>query len=426
MPRALTGERLCTRNMAAWPATAPDARGGIPLQEATGYPIVSRDLTAPWTFRGGSAPEQVWLRVTTGLSPAPMPAFESVMSPNDRWDVVNYVLSLSRVPPWEPGGKLNGPGQEADLLKRGRYLLHSQMCGICHTQTNPTGIYRGDDFYLAGGMRVGVYPHAVYISRNLTPDKETGLGDWTEQQIADALRNGQAPDRLLNSWAMIWGFFHSLTDDDALAIARYLKSRPPVKNQIPPPLYYGVVETVFVKLTRPLPDGRPKTLTYAAGNFGQPTLGPYPDLPQQLLIGGQWLVLVVGTIAFVFAGPRERRLPRSGRGWLLTGLAVLGIGVCGVLGYFLYYTPTLSIIPPEKIAGAVIADMPPLDPAKIDSPEQAALVERGQYLYKIISCNNCHGQNGSGGQKISWFPAGSHWTRNLTPDPKTGIGAWER
>ncbi|MCP4452621.1 MAG: c-type cytochrome, partial [Planctomycetes bacterium] len=116
----------------------PDARGGLPLQEATGYPLVSRDLTAPWTFRGGSAPEQIWLCVTTGLAPAPMPAFESVMSPNERWDVVNYVLSLARVPPWEPGGKLNGPGQEADLLKRGRYLLHSQMCGICHTQTNPT------------------------------------------------------------------------------------------------------------------------------------------------------------------------------------------------------------------------------------------------------------------------------------------------
>ena len=182
-----------------------DAKGGIPLQEATGYPVVSRDLTAPWTFRGGSDPKQIWLRVTTGLAPSPMPAFESVMTPDQRWDVVNYVLSLARVPAWEPGGKLEGPGQEEDLLKRGRYLLHSQMCGICHTQTNPTGIYRGDDFYLAGGMRVGVYPHAVYISRNLTPDKETGLGNWTEKEIANALRNGQAPGRLLNSWAMIWG-----------------------------------------------------------------------------------------------------------------------------------------------------------------------------------------------------------------------------
>ncbi len=401
-----------------------DARGGLPLQESTGYPVLSRDLTAPWTFRGGSDPEQIWLRMSTGLTPGPMPAFESAMTPDERWDVVNYLLSLTRVPPWEAGGKLDGPGQQADLLKRGRYLLHAQMCGICHTQTNPIGIYRGDDFYLAGGMRVGAYPHAVYVSRNLTPDKETGLGNWTEQQIANALRNGRSPDRLLNSWAMIWAFFHSLTDDDALAIARYLKSRPPVKNHIPPPLYYGVVETIAVKLTGPLPEGQPRVLTYSAGNFGQPSLGPYPDLPQQLLIGGQWVILLMGTIAFVFAGPRERRFPRTVKGWLLTGLAVLGIGVGGLAGFFLYYTPTLSFIAPKEIANGVLANMPHVDSAKHSSPEQTAMVERGQYLYKNISCNNCHGPDGSGGQKISWLPAGTHWTRNLTPDPKAGIGAW--
>ena len=402
----------------------PDARGGVPLQESTGYPVVSRDLTAPWTFRGGSEPEQMWLRVSTGLSPGPMPAFESAMTSNQRWDVVNYVLSLARVPPWEPDGKLEGPGQQADLLKRGRYLLHSQMCGICHTQTNPIGIYRGDDFYLAGGMRVGVYPHGVYISRNLTPDKETGLGDWTEEQIANALRNGRAPDRLLNSWAMIWAFFHGLTEDDAFAIARYLKSRPAVKNHIPPPLHYGVLETLVVKLVSPLPEGRPRVLTYAAGNFGQPSLGSYPDSPQQLLIGGQWVILLIGIIAFVFAGQQDRRFPKTVKGWLLTGLGVLGIGVSGLLGYFLYYTPTLNIIPSETIAEGVTIGMPQLDQTKLSSPEEIALAARGQYLYKVISCNNCHGPDGSGGQKISWLPAGTHWTRNLTSHPKAGIGAW--
>lgn len=401
-----------------------DGCGGIQFEENTGYPLISRDLTAPWTFRGGSNPMQVWLRVTTGLAPGPMPSYEEVMTPKERWDVVNYVLSLARVPPWARGGKLDGPGQQTDLLKRGQYMLHTQMCGLCHTQVNSTGIYRGDDYYLAGGMRVGVYPHAVYISRNLTPDKETGLGNWTEQEIANALRNGRAPDRLLNSWAMIWPFFHSLAEDDALGIARYLKSRPPVRNQIPPPLYYGVVETLMVKLTGPLPEGRPTTLTYGAGNFGQPNLGSYPDLPQQILIGGQWLVLIAGTLAFVFAGPRERRFPNNMKGWFLSGLAVLGLSVCGFAGYFIYFTPTLSFIPPEQIAAGVTADMPQPDLKKLSSPEQAAMVERGQYLFKVISCNMCHGQNGSGGQKISWRPAGSHWTRNLTPDPKAGIGAW--
>jgi mono/diheme cytochrome c family protein len=401
-----------------------DGRGGLPLEENTGYPLISRDLTAPWTFRGGSDPKQIWLRVTTGLAPGPMPAYEETMKPNERWDVVNYVLSLARIPPWKPGGKLDGPGQQEDLLTRGRYILHSQMCGLCHTQVNKTGIYRGDDYYLAGGMRVGVYPHGVYISRNLTPDAETGLGNWTEEQIANALRNGRAPEGLLNSWAMIWPFFHSLEEKDALAIATYLKSRPPVRNQIPFPLYYGVVETIAVKLIGPLPEGMPKTLTYGAGNFGKPSLGRHLDLPQRMLIRGQKLVFAVGVVAFIFAGPRERRFPKSKKGWFLTLLALLGIGVLGLAGTFLYHTPTLRIIPPDTIAEGVTVQMPETDPAKIKSPEQAAMVERGRYLFKIVSCNMCHGQNASGGQKISWRPAGTHWTGNLTPHLKAGIGAW--
>ena len=215
-----------------------------------------------------------------------------------------------------------------------------------------------------------------------------------------------------------------MTENDALAVARYLKSRPAVRNHIPPPLHYGVLETLVVKLAGPLPEGRPRVLTYAAGNYGQPRLSAFPDLPQQLLVGGQGGILLVGFIAFIFAGPPERRFPRSAKGWFLTGLALLGVGTGALLGAFLYFTPTVGLIPPEQIASGVTRDMPQLNPATMSSPEQVALVERGQYLYKIISCNNCHGPDGSGGQKISWLPAGSHWTRNLTSDPKAGIGAW--
>lgn len=127
-----------------------DARGGVTLKDAKGYPVIARDLTAPWTFRGGSAPDQVWLRLTTGLAPGPMPSFASTTTSRQRWDLVNYVLSLARTPPWEPGGKLGGPGQQPDLTRRGEYLVHAEMCGLCHTIINRTGIYRADDFYLAG------------------------------------------------------------------------------------------------------------------------------------------------------------------------------------------------------------------------------------------------------------------------------------
>jgi len=58
-------------------------------------------------------------------------------------------------------------------------------------------------------------------------------GKWTEAQIVNALRNGRAPDRLLNLWCMPWFYLHYLTEDDATAIARYLKDLRPVHNRIP-------------------------------------------------------------------------------------------------------------------------------------------------------------------------------------------------
>src|SRR5213593_153639 len=136
-----------------------DGRARLVQKDAKGYPLVSRDLTAPWTFRGGSEPEQIWLRLTTGLAPGPMPSFAATTTAAERWDLVNYVGSLARIPPWAPGGRLDGPGQQADRVQRGEYLVHAEMCGLCHTAINRTGIYRADDFYLAGGMRVDPHPH---------------------------------------------------------------------------------------------------------------------------------------------------------------------------------------------------------------------------------------------------------------------------
>ena len=133
----------------------PDGHGGLWLKDAKGYPVISRDLTAPWTFRGGSAAEQIWLRINNGLAPGPMPPLPQEATQLERWDIVNYVLSLARTPPWEPGGKFGGPGFNADPIRRGEYLVHAQVCGLCHTMINATGIYRADDRYLAGGMRIG-------------------------------------------------------------------------------------------------------------------------------------------------------------------------------------------------------------------------------------------------------------------------------
>src|SRR2546421_6191956 len=137
-----------------------DGRARNAYEEPSGRPIVARDLTAPWTFRRGADSEQLWLRLTTGLAPGAMPSFAEGLTPGQRWDVVNYVISLARTPPWETGGRLAGPGQDPDPVRRGGYLVPLHMSGLGPTQLAPTGTYRDSGYFLAGGMRVRARPHA--------------------------------------------------------------------------------------------------------------------------------------------------------------------------------------------------------------------------------------------------------------------------
>jgi len=412
----------------------PDGRKGGYLQDAKSYPTTVRDLSAPWTFRGGNDPGKLWLRLTTGLAGSSMPSYAYALTPDERWDVVAYLQSLMRRPPWEPSGQLGGPGKQSDLLRRGEYLVHAEMCGLCHTQIDRTGIYRGDDRYLAGGMRVVAYPHGVFVSRNLTSDRETGLGSWTEGQIINAFRNGRAPTRLLTLWAMPWFYLHYLANEDATAVARYLRTLPPVHNHIPAPLHYGVIETIVSKLSRSLPAANVTVLSYADGNFGQAQTSGFrvaesqgrgitsAETWQTALVDLQWLVLALAALAFLFVG--SQRPPRTLGGWFKLSLGGLALLLIGTIGWVLYALPTLAFFPPEQIANAATAGIPELASSASTTPEQRALIERGRYLYTVASCAFCHNPNGAGGQKISWRPFGTLWTRNITSDRQTGIGSW--
>jgi mono/diheme cytochrome c family protein len=392
-----------------------DGRGGQRYDDGSGHAVFARDLTAPWAFRGGSRPQDVWLRLTTGIMPGPMPAYADELSAAARWDLVNFVASLARTPAWEKGGSFDGAGFAADLTRRGDYITRWEVCGLCHTQIDLTGIYNVDGAFLAGGMRVGYYPHGYSVSRNLSSDSETGLGHWTVPQIIRALRDGQAPDRALNPFAMLWAQFHNFNDDDATAIATFLKTASrPVHNQIPPKLTYGLIETVAMKLTRPLPATTPKALTYGDGNFAiDPTKGS-PARIQSVLVDTQWVVLALGIVLFVLAGPRPRLAASIG--------TVLGFAVAGVLLFVLSQWPAIRNMPPDPLVKAVNAG--DVKPDTRALPEKSArMVERGHYLYSV-SCAICHGTDGSGGTPISWRPFGTLWTRNITAHPQAGVGAW--
>jgi mono/diheme cytochrome c family protein len=138
-------------------------------------------------------------------------------------------------------------------VARGKYLVTIGGCSDCHT---PGYFFGKPDMsrYLGGSdVGFGIPGLGVFVGPNLTPDKKTGLGGWTAEQIAAVLTTGVRPDhgRILAP-IMPWRAFAHLTHDDVMAIVAYLQSLPPVKHKVPGPFGPSEKPTVFVmKLVPP-------------------------------------------------------------------------------------------------------------------------------------------------------------------------------
>ena len=126
-------------------------------------------------------------------------------------------------------------------IARGKYLVNVGSCTDCHTPGSFFG--KPDMTKFLGGSDVGfAIPHlGVFVGPNLTPDKATGLGNWTPAQIVNAITKGQTPQGRALAPVMPWHNYANLTKSDALAIAAYLQSLPAVSHQVPGP--FGPTET---------------------------------------------------------------------------------------------------------------------------------------------------------------------------------------
>ena len=131
-------------------------------------------------------------------------------------------------------------------IERGKYLVTISGCGDCHTP----GTFLGhpDMARLLGGSDVGfaIPGVGVFVGRNLTPDKETGLGNWTTAQIITAFTTGVRPDGRVLAPVMPWPALSKLTKADAEAIAAYLQSIPAVRNAVPGPFRANEKPSVLV------------------------------------------------------------------------------------------------------------------------------------------------------------------------------------
>ncbi|HEX4637438.1 MAG TPA: cytochrome c [Rhizomicrobium sp.] len=113
-----------------------------------------------------------------------------------------------------PGGLKN-----ASLVVRGEYLAHAADCEACHTAKG------GATF--AGGLAFNL-PFGTLYSPNITPDKETGIGNWSDAEFLQAVHKGIAPDGTRLYPAFPYPAYTLMTDADALAVKAYLFSLAPV------------------------------------------------------------------------------------------------------------------------------------------------------------------------------------------------------
>ena len=118
------------------------------------------------------------------------------------------------------------------LLQRGSYLVNTiAACGRCHTPRDTQGKPIAS-LALAGGFEFddGVLGHVV--GPNITPDRETGIGDWSEVQIITALRYGVRPDGSIIGAPMPVDAYREMSDDDLAAIAKYLHTMKPIRHRV--------------------------------------------------------------------------------------------------------------------------------------------------------------------------------------------------
>ncbi|WP_413991006.1 c-type cytochrome [Labrys okinawensis] len=131
------------------------------------------------------------------------------------------------------------PHQQASadpLLDRGRYLMEGIVaCGNCHTPKAADGMPIADK-ELAGGFAIDA-PIFHAVAPNITPDKETGIGNWTDGQIIDAIRNGKRPDGSIIGPPMPIAFYRGMSDSDVKAVVAYLRQVKPVSNKVEKSVY---------------------------------------------------------------------------------------------------------------------------------------------------------------------------------------------
>lgn len=174
-----------------------------------------------------------WLAACVSDAPVegPMANFEEVQS-----------AKVVDAPKPEPGRFYPG---DRDEIEHGAYLIQLLGCGSCHTNGALDGVPDMNKA-LAGSMTGIAYSSplsdkhpGVVFPPNITPDEETGIGLWTDIEIANAIRAGTSRHGSRRLVTMPWQGYARINEADIAAIIAYLRSIKPINNVVPGPVKRG-------------------------------------------------------------------------------------------------------------------------------------------------------------------------------------------
>ena len=149
---------------------------------------------------------------------------------------------------------------DSTVIARGAYLVNGPAhCVSCHVSgfADMVAADSGKVVALQGGVGFPMGPLGVMYSRNLTPDKTTGIGRYTDEQIFRMMRHGIRPNDLASLPLMMP--FWDMADEDLVAVVSYLRSLQPVENAVPEPewTFMGKVVRTFAPTFKPIKDPTP-------------------------------------------------------------------------------------------------------------------------------------------------------------------------
>ena len=240
--------------------TGTEGKGGEKFDQQQGFPgnYIAQNITP--NHLGSWTDGEIFRALTTGVNKNGQALFPVMpylsygkLDKEDIYDVIAYIRTLKPIKNHTEASKSDFPmsliintiPQKAtfttkpainDTVAYGKYMITAAACADCHTpQNNGKQIA---ELTFAGGMKFNL-PGMIIQSANITPDRETGIGSWTEQQFVDrfkaydpASQPAQKISKVELQSVMPWTMYGGMEITDLKALYQYLKTLKPIKHRI--------------------------------------------------------------------------------------------------------------------------------------------------------------------------------------------------